>query len=215
MWQSEGQTVIAPFKRGNEFHFRPTRRINTKKMNGNYILWYLCVFSCLNRDWKGSPLLSKERGRVGLHGGEPVQAAVQSFRWATNGSVSHHFSILAAEKLFLPLVWWRPPFIWCNWEAKRSSVASAISQPPPLFCWDTCLLLPQTLPAAPRNRVSWSRVPNCWCVPSCNFSLSTFPFTCCLVFCLASSLLLLPHPGPPFFSSSPTFHNLRLATLSS
>lgn len=85
----------------------------------------------------------------------------------------------------------------------------------PLFCWDTCLLLPQTLPAATRNGVSWSRVPNCWCVPSCNFSLSTFPFTRCLVFCLPSSLLLLPHPGPPFFSSSPTFHNLRLATLSS
>lgn len=91
----------------------------------------ICVFFGLNRDWKRSPLLSRERGWGGLLGGEPEQAAVQSFRWATNGSVSHHFSILAAEKLFLPLVWWRPPFIWCNWEAKRSSVASAISQPLP------------------------------------------------------------------------------------
>lgn len=32
---------------------------------------------------------------------------------------------------FPPLVWWRPPFIWCNCEAARSSAASAISPPPP------------------------------------------------------------------------------------
>lgn len=92
----------------------------------------LCCFGlfCLNRERKAPPLRTKNDGRLDLHGGAPVPAAVQSFRWAANGSVAHHFSILAAEKLFLPLVWWRPSFIWCNWEAKRSSVASAISQDP-------------------------------------------------------------------------------------
>lgn len=114
-WQSEGQTVIGPFKRRNEFHFRPTQRSNTQKMNGNDIPLFLFFF-CLNGEWKGSPPAVQRKRKAGPARWSTSAGCVQSFRWATNGSVSHHFSILAAQKLFLPLVWWRPPFIWCNWK---------------------------------------------------------------------------------------------------
>lgn len=72
----------------------------------------------------------KEEGSVSTVVNQ-LQAAVQSFRWTTNGSVSHHFSILAPEKLFLPLVWWRPPFIWCNWKP-NAPLWQVQFHPPPL-----------------------------------------------------------------------------------
>lgn len=132
------------------------------------------------------------------------------------------FQSLQPRSIFLPLVWWRPPFIWCNWEATCSSVASAISpghqkkkkknpEPSLLFCWDTCLRLPQTLPTAPLNEGQLESTSNCGC-PVVQFH----PFYISFHETFGVLLAVVPFAASsarytfPFFSA-PAIHNPRLA----
>lgn len=81
----------------------------------------------LNSDWKGP---KKEAGWIRTVGNQS-RAEVQSPQWATNGSVTHHFSILAALKLFsCHLFGGALLSSGVIGKATRSSVASAISEPP-------------------------------------------------------------------------------------
>lgn len=87
-------------------------------------------FSEQRADGYAPVVLKKEEGWMCTAGNQPRPRLSLPAGPLTAPSVTT-FQSSRPRSVFLPLVWWQPPFNWCNWEATRSSVASAISQPPP------------------------------------------------------------------------------------